>query len=441
MRFRSLLLLPSLFLFAACGGGGTEVRTAALRGVVYELNDQTQDRSGVRVTMLETGRTVTTGPVGTFSFDGVLGGALSMRFDSTLVAIGHERGDDEADGDDAEEEREDEAEDDADDDDDGDAADEDDGDAEDEDDGDAEDADDGDVEDGEDENGNWCVHDVEDGDEVEVAVAIRNGEVVEFSCSARDRRRAEARLSPAPESPDTDVEGEVRLESRVHRERFKIEAENLEPGTIVEFFLDDPATADGPVSIGTATADVEEGEAELAFDTKHGDELPFGVASVADLAGFAIEVRLASTGELLLSGEVPGLPAHDDNEPGEPPDGDDDARGRARLEPAIAGLEGEIEIRTRPEQNRERFEMEAEGLEPGTEVAFEIEDPANPGSFVLIAVRTADEEGEAELETEGLLPLHASKVGELVGLAVRVTLADGSGTLLLSGVVPELVAD
>jgi hypothetical protein len=400
MQARSIFL--PLLLIAACGGSGddTSTRTAALRGVVYEVDGQTVDRSGVNVTLLQTGRTLTTGPTGTFEFAGIPAGEISLQFGSSIVPAAH------GDGDDRERRR----------------------------------GDDDDLEDGEDDSGRWHVRGVSGGDDVKVRVAIRDGKVVEFSCSARNRLRAEARLRRADGSPDADVEGKVKVESRADREKFAIEAEHLAAGSIVEFFLDDPSTPEGFVSIGTATAAGLEGEAELELNTNDGAVLPLGAAAVSELEGFAIEVRLVAGGALLLTGEVPGLPAGG-GDPGMPPRPGDDARGRARLTPALPGLEGHVELRTRPEQNRERFKVEAEGLAPGTRVAFLIRDPSSSDTFAQIAVRAAGLDGEAEFQTEGLLPLGVANVGALVGLDVRVVLADGSGTLLLFGTVPELVAD
>lgn len=85
--------------------------------------------------------------------------------------------------------------------------------------------------------------------------------------------------------------------------------------------------------------------------------------------------------------------------------------------------------------------MEAEHLAPGTEVRFLIEDPDNPGSFVSLGTRTADLDGEAELESgHGPLPLGVSDVKDLVGLEVRVEDA-AANEPLLTGTVPPLVAD
>ncbi|MCK6461928.1 MAG: hypothetical protein L6Q95_18765, partial [Planctomycetes bacterium] len=190
--------------------------------------------------------------------------------------------------------------------------------------------------------------------------------------------------------------------------------------------------------IGSAMADTT-GEAKLELNTKDGAQLPLGATSAGDLSGLLVEVRLAS-GELLLSGEVPALPDGTVT-PGNPGSGSDRGRGRALLTPLASGLEGHVEIRQRLDSGDQRFKMEAEHLAPGTVVAFWIEDSS--GTFVKLRSVAADSDGEAEISTEDDLPmpLGVSDVADLVGLDVRVTLDDGSDTVLLEGTVPSLVAD
>jgi hypothetical protein len=115
-------------------------------------------------------------------------------------------------------------------------------------------------------------------------------------------------------------------------------------------------------------------------------------------------------------------------------------RGRAELTAHFMGLDGHVEIRSRPEDSEQRFKMEAEHLAPGERVTFLIEDPDAAGAFVVLASVAADGEGEAEISTQdGLpMPLGVTDVGSLVGLEVRVM---GGEELLLSGAVPQLVAD
>lgn len=417
---KRILTLAGLLLAAACGGGGgTSVQTAALSGVVYQLDGQTQNRAGVVVRVLETGETIVTGPDGSFDFPAVPAGIVTLRFGSALAAValsgeggtggGADDALDTADdngggGADDSEELEDEADDDV--------------------------------------NGDETeIHGVGSGDSIEIRVALENGQVTEFSRCGDERSRGDARLARAEGSPDPDVEGKVKIESRDDREKITIEAEHLDTGTVVEFYMDDPATPDAVdfVLVGDAAANLE-GEAEMERNTRDGDALPFDVVAVSELVGLPVEVRLASTGEVLLVGEVPSLPAPG-GDPGHDGGGDEDSRGRALLTALQPGLEGHVEIRSRPDQG-DRFKMEAEGLEPGTAIAFQIEDPLLPGTFLTLAGGTANSEGHAEYETEGgILPLGFGSAAEMVGLHVRVILDDGSDTVLLTGEIPALVED
>ncbi|MDH3591564.1 MAG: hypothetical protein OER88_06780, partial [Planctomycetota bacterium] len=275
---------------------------------------------------------------------------------------------------------------------------------------------------------------------VNVRLAIRDGKVIEFSATCSEHQRADARLERVEGSPDPDVEGKVKIDTRGDDEEFEAEAENLAPGTIVEVFLSNPDTDQGFVSIGTAAANAD-GEAELERDTGDGDRLPLGVRRVDELSGFKVEIRLASTGETLLAGEVPSLPEMS-IDLDEIPTLGENARGRALLDALEPGLEGHVEIRRRPEQEEQRFEMEAEGLRPGTGVLFQIEHIEIPGTFVTIADGRANEEGEVEISTQdGLrMPFNVRDVENLVGLTVRVLSAETEEVLLI-GEVPALVAD
>lgn len=411
MRFMCIAL-PFALALAGCGGGGggTTTQTAALQGVVYEVNGQTLDRSGVQVQVLETGQTATTGADGRFFFARVPAGTWTLGFGSSLAALaqsgpgggGGGGGADDPAGDDN-----------------------------------GVDA----IDDVEDDNGNPQVGGVSGGDTVEVLAAVDNGQVTEMSVMSSDRVRAEARLVRDPNSPDADVQGKVRVESRADREKFSVEAENLDVGTMVEFFLDNPDDPEGFVSIGAVAADAN-GHAQLEFNTKDGDTLPMGVNAASALSGFLVEVRLQTTGAVLLTGEVPTLPDGTVT-PGNPGMGTDRGRGRAPLTPLVNGLEGRVEIRQRLDTGEQRLKIEAEHLASGTAVAFWIEDPANPGTFFRLGGATAGATGDAEFNTQdgSPLPFGVTDVADLVGLGVRVTLDDGSDQVLLEGTVPPLVAD
>ncbi len=124
------------------------------------------------------------------------------------------------------------------------------------------------------------------------------------------RIRARARLVPHVEG----VKGYVAMgaagcvegdERRLIRQIFRIEAAGLTRGQEVEFFLEDPDDPGSLVSLGTVIAD-RMGEAGVKFDTDDGDELPFGVATIRALTGLRLQVRDDVTGDVLLTGRVPG---------------------------------------------------------------------------------------------------------------------------------------
>ena len=458
-----LLMYPSILLLAglaACGGGSDAgiaetLGSAALSGAVYELDGQTANRSDVAVTLLETGESVVTGPDGSFAFDHIPTGDVTLQFGTARAALAQsgspdDDGDDDGlddDGDDAgidadgiDDDGADDSDDDGDDDD---GADDDGADDGDDDDGDDEGDADDDREDEDDDEGRSNLLRIRNQERVQVSCALRDGEISEFKMADDSRRIARSRLSRADGSADSDVTGKVKVRIEDNDEKFEIEAEHLAPGTVVECFLEDPSKEDGFVSIGTATAD-SGGEAELEFETDEGDRLPFGVESVEDLAGFGVEVRLVSSGEPLLLGEVPDLP-DPSQKPGMTPSSGEQGRGRGRLSPMGDGgrLECEIEIRTRPERGEERFKVELEGIAPGTPVALWIEDPGQGGEFKFVARRVADHDGEAEFKMAGgsSMPLGVDSVRELVSLEVRLVLDDGSDEILCAGFVPALVVD
>ena len=122
------------------------------------------------------------------------------------------------------------------------------------------------------------------------------------------RLRARARLRPhvdgvrgyvAARAAGCRIEGEIRFLRQV----FKIAGEGFDVGQEIEFFLEDPDNEGTLVSLGTVLANAD-GEAEIVFDTHDGDELPFGVASIRELRGLAVQVRDDVTGDILLSSRV-----------------------------------------------------------------------------------------------------------------------------------------
>jgi len=418
-----ILFLVSIALAAACGGSAPSadpgLQTAALQGYVYEVDGQTVDRAGIDVSVLETGAVATTDAEGRFAFAAVPADGVTLEFGSTLFSLAQQAGELDRDRD------QDQA-----------------GDQE----GELERARHRHADDeGEDEDGHPHLHGLVAGDGVQVRCAIDDqGEVREFFMAGADRLRAMTCLTRASDSPDADVKGKVKIETRADRERFEIEVEHLAPGTAINVYLAaPPAAGDDPVFsfLGEATANAG-GEAEIERDTRDGDQLPLGAETVAELEGVLIEVRLSATDEpLLLTGEVPALP-DEWPAPGDGVQAGVRARARVRLEANEAGLEGHVELRRR-EQDRNRFEIEAEHLAAGQTVGFYMESAVGSGEFVQLATCAANAEGECAFESENALPLGMTDIAQAVGrlVQVREMNANGPGRILLMATVPVPVAD
>lgn len=389
-RILTLLLAGTL---TACGGGGTDTTlgSAALRGTVLTVDGSTANRVGMPVTVLETGERVATSADGSFQFNRVPTGAVTLAFGNgtrTLTMMSDDMR-------------------------------------------------------SEDDDGNRIIRDIRHGDDVHVEVEIENGKVVRFSRSDSERNEASNKVRSG------GLEAKVEVEVEMMGEKLEAEIERFEPGTLIDFYIDDPADATSvAVLAGSAAADAE-GEAQLEFETEDGDTLPLGATSVDELAGLDMIFVLASTGEELLRVRIPkasdvvlGDDNHRDDDDGD--DRDDDEgdldKGKSRLTAVEVGLEGDVEIRQ--EDGDQRFKMEAEMLASGRVVRFEIEDIDLADSFVTLATRAADASGEAEISTQdGLaMPFGVADVTDLVGLKVRV-LDDATDEVLLTGTVPTLGTD
>ena len=410
------LLATAAFALSGCGGGGgggggVPTGTASLSGRVVERDGTTSNLSGLRITLLRTGESLTTDGTGAFDFGSVPTGTLALRVVDPLAplgvrALGTDDGSD-----------------------DGDATDDDSDD----------DGDDHDV--GDDD---FDVLDVEDGEEIHVDLEVDDGEIVavRLSCSEDEEREAEVHLVRADASDDPDVEGEAEIESESDGQKLEVEAEHLAPGREVRaFVICEGVEAD----LGLRTADAD-GEAEWEIDTSEGGVLPHGATTVEELVGCDVEVRDAGDGTVLLTGTLPDLPAVQDGEDDE--DGEDEgdeAQGRALLV-AAGGVPGEahVEIESKVEdgQTEQGFEAEVEGQTPGLVVDVWMEDAVGSGVLALVGSFTVGGEGEGELEMEtddgGSLPLGVADVNDLVGRAVELRDA-ADDSVLFTGTVPALV--
>jgi len=443
MRMLRLLPLSGLVLglstLTACGGGGGGstsggVGTASLGGRVVLRDGTSSNLGGILLSMPRTGAIVVTAPDGSFSFGSVPTGTLTVKLGTAAARVStqangaddppnHDVGDDNGGN--------------------GTGVDDNGGDDVNDDNGvdaiDDDSFDDGDDHDTGDDD--FDLVGITNGDRVELHISIRNGVVESLDCarSHAEDRESEVRMTRSVDSDDADVTGEIRTESRLDRQRLKIEAEHLTAGRVVKAFV---SFAGVEADLGSRTADAF-GKVEWDLNTNDGDVLPLGVTTVAELAGADVRVEDAGDATILLVGTVPETPTTTDAGGGS--GSHEDGRSREGLTRA-AGAVGEayVELRSRPDQgNRQRFKAEIDHQTVGLVVDVWLEDPANAGTLTKIGSMTVGSEGEGELELdthEGAgLPYGVTSVQSLVGLQVELrTTAD---VVLFSGVVPALVTD
>lgn len=116
-------------------------------------------------------------------------------------------------------------------------------------------------------------------------------------------------------TPAAGVSGEaqVEIESETDeaKEEFEVEVEGSAVGQVIEVWLEDPSNLGTLTNVGSFTVGGE-GEGKFERDTHDGDTLPYGVASVSELVGLAIELRDGADGTtVLFSGLVPSMVSDD----------------------------------------------------------------------------------------------------------------------------------
>ena len=424
---RSILLVPFLFGFfflVACGGGGSSgasAGTAVVAGQVVLRNGTTQNLGGVQISLTGLGVTTTSASDGTFSFGSVPTGNLAVAVSDPLAPLAaglvttEDRGADDGPGHDEGSG--------------GGAT----GGPRNDDDGDAHDVGDGDFD----------VPSVGDAESVSITISVRNGKIESVDiCHHGSGGHDEGRvaLSRTVESDDADAEGSAKLESRVDNQKLSVEVENLTAGRSLEAFVISKGVAQ---SIGKATVDAA-GEARWEIATKNGGVLPFGAATVADLAGDDVEVRDALAGTVLLRGTLPEVKTPTAAAGGTTTGSR--SHGRSALVATTGNTgSGHIELCRRVEtvlQNK--FQVELDGLASGLAVEVWMENAVGSGVFAKIGSMTVGALGRAELELDShdgdAMPFGVLDVADLVGRGVQVRKAS-DGTVILTGTVPALVSE
>jgi len=285
MRFTALFRLAlgtlPLCLIAACGGGGGGafdtaplLEKATLTGEVLSIDGDIARLDGVVLALRETGQVVESDADGWFSFGEVPVGTLTL--DLVHAASYSAKA------------------------------------------GEAEPTANGPVQEGQDDDNDMqgnglCMEQVREQERLHVRVRIQDGELGEMQCvrAENTERETERHMEQAQTHADPDMEGEMEMEQEQERERLRICVEQAEPGTDLEALVIAPDGTEE--SLGPRTVQAN-GECEWSVDTGQGGRLPHGAGSVEDLEGYRAEVRLRTTNQVMLQGDLPGLPPYQGDE-------------------------------------------------------------------------------------------------------------------------------
>jgi hypothetical protein len=235
-------------------------------------------------------------------------------------------------------------------------------------------------------------------------------------------------MRPSP-APDSDASGyvETRKRAKDNHQKFKVEAEHLDPAGSFAVFVEDAVGSGVFANVGAMGPESKIGEFELELETEDGDALPFGVTDVADLAGRGVQVRDASD-VVLLEGVVPGVSFSLKA-----------TKAQTSLTAVIAG-KGKLRLRNVPKKAQQFFELQLKKVGKGAVVEVFVFDP-NTSSMALVQTLNANGGGNTKLKINTRkgqsLPLNALTLSELGGRAIEVRL-QGAGTVLLTGVIPTL---
>jgi hypothetical protein len=440
MRQLAILLacaLPTLCLIGCGGGGdlaaptegGPDLGAATIEGMVLDVDGESALVAGVPLMCDETGEIVTSGPDGSFHFDALPEGdvTLSLATGGPVAGSRYVSRSDDGESDEGDEEEE---------------ADDDDSDVDRDEAGDDTERSDRRVK----------IRRVRRGDRLFIQIRIRGGVIIEIRLTrggdadgsgGSGERELEIQMVKTEANDDPDMEGELELSVEANGDHeFEVEVEDATPGDLLEAVVIDPDGEED--SLGFRAVELD-GDAEWKLDTGDGDELPFGVEGLGQLEGHRVVVRNVDEVDLLRA-RIPILPRRDDER-----DFCFRIRARARLVPQVDDVHGHVAMAARgcvdgDERRllRQIFKIEAEGLTHGQEVEFFLEDPDEPGTLVSLGTIIANRMGEAgitfDTDDGDELPFGVATIRGLTGLRVQVR-DDVTGDVLLEGRVPGTLED
>lgn len=276
------------------------------------------------------------------------------------------------------------------------------------------------------------------------AAALALGALGAADATAKsDDLKVEAPLIRPDGAPDANAKGRVKVEHdpKKNRDKMDVEAENIDTSLTFELWVED---AGGTLQFVATMPFNGPGEVEVEFDTHEDLPLPFGASQVKSLAGRDLEVRVG--GATYLVGEVPDVEAGGSGSgsgSGSSGGGDWIKVKSSMVRPSGApdsNASGYVELRRREKDQRQRFKVEAEHIDPSVGFSVWLETGVGSGVLSNVGGMKPDDADEVELELDtgdgAQLPFGVADVDLLTGRSVEVR--DGAGQVYLQGVVPAL---
>lgn len=229
---------------------------------------------------------------------------------------------------------------------------------------------------------------------------------------------AKAPLVRPDAPPDADARGRVEIRDHKNEGRFEVQAMGLDTGVSFEVFVEDAVGAGTFTSVGLLG--VEGGEFGFRMDEGE-DGLPLGVADVADLVDRVVQIQ--DLGQIYVLGTIPDFPPKNVNKGGAWERGKV-AMTRPVMTPPDDDAKGTLEVRTKKEDNRDRFTVKVQRVAAGA-VVFNLflEDAVGSDVFVDIGPMVGgDDDAKFDVDTwsGAPLPLGVFDVEELAGRALEV---------------------
>jgi hypothetical protein len=229
--------------------------------------------------------------------------------------------------------------------------------------------------------------------------------------------------------PDPNAKGTLRIREKGNGESFEVHVMSVNPNHALHVWLEDPIDSDTFTDIGTMP---DSGSPKLKIDTKKGDALPLGAASISDLIGRKVEIR--HDDDVVLKGVVP--PWDLSKHPKKatliitPPDG----------APA-PDMSAKLSLRAKDDKGQERIELKAKHVPWDSDLHLKVFVEDGVGSGVFVDSGDVDKKGgheghwKRDTKQGQALPAGANFDSELAGRLIEVRRASDD-VVFLRGTIP-----